>query len=123
MIWTVYHGCLDFFALKILYSCINLPDSVPHWLEGSIADLLSIAYKAINEDAEHVYRYAWALHMALFKVRDPIHRDWLQVQIRKASLLLSNLGIPSGPLEHVSVRDALFVEPAISGDAGNRSPI
>lgn len=111
VIWTVYHGCLDYFALKILYSCISEPDTVPHWLESSITDLLAIAHKAINEDSEHVYRYAWALHMVLFKVRDPIHRDWLQTQIRKASLLLSNLGIPSRPLEDISVRDALFVEP------------
>lgn len=122
MIWTIYHGCLDYFALKILYSCINDPDTVPPWLEGSITDLLGIAHKAINEDPEHVYRYAWALRMALLKVKDPIHRDWLQAQIRKASLLLSNLGIPSSPLEHVSVRDALFVEPTISGNTGNRSP-
>lgn len=121
MIWTIYHGCLDYFALKILYSCINDPDTVPAWLEDSIADLLGIAHKAINEDPEHVYRYAWALHMALFKVRDPIHRDWLQSQIRKASLLLSNLGIPSRPLEYVSVRDALFVESNVSGDTDNRS--
>lgn len=115
VIWTVYHGCLDYFAVKILYSCIDQPDSVPSWLESSITDLLAVAHKAINEDPEHVYRYAWALHMALFKVRDPIHRDWLQTQIRKASLLLSNLGIPSMPAQGVSVRDALFMEPATPG--------
>lgn len=85
-------------------------DTVPAWLESSLADLLTIAHKAINEDPEHVYRYAWPMNMALFKVRDPIHRDWLQIQVRKASLLLSNMGIPSKPTQGLGSYNDLFVE-------------
>lgn len=111
LVWTIYHAVLDFLALKVLYSCITDVNTIPVWLESTMTDLLSISHKAINEDSEHVYRYAWSLHMALFKVRDPIHRDWLQSQVRKASILLSNLGIPSAPTHGLGSHDRLFTEP------------
>lgn len=110
VVWTVYHACLDFYASQVLYSCIEDFDFQPEWLQDVLAKLLGIAYKALNEDPQHVYRYAWALRVALFRVRDPIHRDWLETQIVKASVLLSNLGIPSDPLAAAGTRETLFVE-------------
>lgn len=111
VMWTIYHATLDYLALKILYSCISEPNIVPTWLESSITDLLAISHKAINEDPEHVYRYAWSLHIALFRVKDPIHRDWLQIQVKKASLLLSNLGISTRSSYVISSQHDLFAKP------------
>ena len=66
----------------------------PAWLDNILNDLLIIAHKALAEDPQHVHRYAWPMRIALLKVRDPIHQDWLQQQIARASILLSNVGIP-----------------------------
>lgn len=108
VIWTVYHACLDFCALKILYSCATSSDEDPPWLEDTITELLSIAHKALSEDPQHVYRYAWPLRMVMVKVKDPIHLEWLRVQITKASVLLSNLGIPSTVCDDTITDRALF---------------
>lgn len=110
VVWTIYHACLDYCGLKILYSCITSTDAAPSRLEGVLSELLGIAHKALNEDPQHVYRYAWPLRMAILKSTDPVHRDWLLIQIKKASTLLSNLGIPADPFEVDATNETLFLE-------------
>ena len=63
----------------------------------------------MNEDMQHVHRYAWPLRVALVKVKDPIHQDWLQQQITRASILLSNVGISIEP--GAGGAAALFADP------------
>ena len=110
VIWTVYHACLDFYALQILHGCVEDPDAQPEWLEDVLAKLLGIAHKALIEDPQHIYRYAWALRVALIRVKDPIHRDWLETQVMKASVLLSNLGISPEPFATDGMQMTLSVE-------------
>ena len=115
VIWTVYHAALDYHALKVLFSCLDPVDSFPSWLESTLADIISIAYKAVGEDPRQGYRFAWPLSMALLKTRDPIHRDWIRTEVGKARVLFSTLGVPSQILDGDYSPENVF-----SGYAGTR---
>lgn len=106
----MYHAGLDFYALQVLYSCIETSDPQPVWVQDVLTKLLGIAHKALNEDPQHVYRYTWALRVAMFRVKDPIHRDWLEGQVSKASVLFSNLGSSSEPFTINGAQRTWFVE-------------
>ncbi|KIW19111.1 hypothetical protein PV08_03403 [Exophiala spinifera] len=95
VLWTIYHGALEYYAIQILFSCLgDCKDTFPSWLDSTLTDLLGIAYKAIGEKPIMIYRYAWPLVMALMRIRDPIHREWVATQVKQASVLIGNLGIP-----------------------------
>lgn len=110
VIWTVYHACLDYYAVRILYTCVDGEDPYPPWLEGTLSELLAIAYKSMHELPQQIYRYAWPLTVALMKVRDPIHRDWIRTQVRKAGILFSNLGLPPTLLDGSCAPETMFLE-------------
>lgn len=110
VVWTIYHACLDYYAVKVLYTCIDDLDCFPSWLDATLVDLLAIAYKSLYENPQQVYRYTWPLTVALLKMRDPIHRDWLQGQVGKASVLFSNIGLPERSLEKGAAAHTLFLE-------------
>jgi hypothetical protein len=115
VIWTVYHAALDYYAVKVLFSCLEPGDAFPSWLESTLANIISIAYKAIGEDPRQGYRFAWPLSMALLKTRDPVHRDWIRTQVGKARGLFSTLGVPLQVLDGDYSPKNLFV-----GHAGTR---
>lgn len=119
VVWTVYHAYLDYCGLKIFFCCIPGIESRPPWLGEVLSDLLMVAHKALNEDQQHIYRSAWPLRMALFRLSDPIHRDWVRTQTAKAGLLLSNMGIPA-TLPEVEVKDeTLFVSHQLSANTSS----
>jgi len=93
-----------------LYTCIDGEDPYPPWLEGTLSELLTIAYKSIDELPQQIYRYFWPLTVALMKVRDPIHRDWITAQVRKAGVLFSNLGVPPALLDGSCAPETMFFE-------------
>ena len=108
--WTIYHGCLDYYAVKVLYSCIDGDVSFPSSLDATLTDLLALAYKSVGESPHQIYRCAWPLAVALLKIRDPIHRDWIQAQLKKAQILLSNLGLPTQIIDRPIHAGSLFLE-------------
>lgn len=110
VIWTVYHACLDYYALRVFFTCIGCQDSPTTWLDETLTELLSIAFKAMDENPQQIYRYAWPLTVALLKVRDPIHREWIRSQVDKAGVLFSNLGLPPNVLQGKCSPDTLFLE-------------
>jgi hypothetical protein len=110
VIWTVYHACLDYYGVRILYTCIDGEDPYPPWLEGTLSELLAIAYKSMHELPQQIYRYAWPLTVALMKVRDPIHRDWIRTQVRKAGILFSTLGLPPTLVDGSCAPETMFLE-------------
>lgn len=110
VIWTVYHACLEYYAMRIFYTCLDSEDPYPPWLEESLSELLAIAYKSIYELPQQIYRYSWPLTVALLKVRDPIHRDWVTAQVRKAGVLFSNLGLPPTLLNGDCAPETMFLE-------------
>lgn len=85
-------------------------DPNPPWLEDSLIELLGIAYKSMLELPQQIYRYSWPLTVALMKVRDPIHRDWVTAQVRKAGVLFSNLGLPPTLLNGNCAPETMFLE-------------
>lgn len=97
--WTVYHACLEYYALQVLCSCLRSADHSPFDLDALMAEALSIAYKAINEDERQIYRLAWPLRVTLMKTRDLIHQDWLRRQLERATILLPNFGMPGAGLD------------------------
>jgi hypothetical protein len=98
--WTIYHAALEYYAIQILFSCLDdSKDTFPSWLDTALTDLLGIAYKALGENPVMVYRYAWPLTVASIRIRDPIHRDWVAAQVKRASVLVGNPGIPRHLLE------------------------
>lgn len=122
VIWTVYHAALDYHAVKLLFSCLDLEDSFPSWLESTLANIISIAYKAVGEDPRQGYRFAWPLSMALVKTRDPIHRDWIRTQVGKARGLFSTLGVPLKVLDGNHSPENLFAGYAGTSPAEQFSP-
>ena len=110
VIWTVYHACLDYYAVRIMFTCIDGGEPFPSWLDRTLSELLAIAYKSVRELPRQIYRYAWPLTVALMKVRDPIHKDWIRAQVNKAGILFSNLGLPPNLLDGRCGPDALFLE-------------
>lgn len=112
--WTIYHGCLDFYATRVLYSCLIDDDIRPEWLDRTLQDLLSIAYKALGENPQQLYRCAWPLAVSFLKIQDPIHRDWIQGQLVKARILLSNLGLPTQAIDQPMSPGSLFLEYHVS---------
>jgi len=110
LIWTVYHAALSFYAVQVFYSCIDGQESYPSWLDTALTELLTIAYKAIEESPGQVYRLAWPLTIALVKTRDPIHREWILTQVRRANILIGNLGIPEKLLNENRPSDTLFLD-------------
>ena len=110
VMWTIYHACLDFYAAQILFSCLAEDDDRPTWLDAALKNLLAIAYKSLGENPYQVYRVSWALAIALLKVQDSIHRDWIQGQLAKARVLLSTLGLPTQALDQPRSPGSLFLE-------------
>lgn len=110
VIWTIYHACLEYYAVRVLYTCMDGGDPNPPWLEDSLIELLGIAYKSMLELPQQIYRYSWPLTVALMKVRDPIHRDWVTAQVRKAGVLFSNLGLPPTLLNGNCAPETMFLE-------------
>lgn len=110
VMWTIYHACLDYFAIKILYSCLDKEDQSPEWLNSTLTDLLNVAHKSLAENPQSLYRYSWSLAVALLKVRDPIHRDWIQTQLRKARILLSDIGLPARLIDAPSPPENVFLD-------------
>ncbi|KAJ9645413.1 hypothetical protein H2204_000992 [Knufia peltigerae] len=100
VMWTIYHAALEYYAIQILFSCLGDSKSTfSPWLDNTLRDLLGIAYKALGEKPVMVYRYAWPLAVALIRIRDPIHKDWVAAQVKRASVLIGNPGIPKHLLE------------------------
>jgi hypothetical protein len=95
VMWTIYHGVLEYHAVRVLFSCLGNQDTFPSWLDTTLTDLLGIAYKSLGENPIMVYRYAWPLTVAMLRTRDPIHKGWISSQVRRAHHLVGNLGIPS----------------------------
>jgi len=108
--WTVYHAALEFYALQVLYSCLDPSDHSPPWLNTVLSQVGSIAYKAIGEDARQLYRLVWPLSITLLRTRDLIHRDWLKDQLRKANTLLPNFGLPGPALDGQGLLGRLILE-------------
>lgn len=67
----------------------------PPWLDSTLTTLLSIAHKSLDANPELIYRYIWPLCIAGVKTRDPIHRDWIVGQVKRAGVLLKNIGVPA----------------------------
>lgn len=101
MIWTVYHAALEYYALQMLYSCLEPPpapatsssQSSQPWLDTALRQVSSIAHKAMAEDPRQVYRLAWPLCITLLKTTDSIHQEWLRAQLTRANVLLPNFGV------------------------------
>jgi hypothetical protein len=69
-------------------------DDRPHWLDATLTTLLTIAHKSLDMNPELIYRYIWPLCIASVKTRDPIHRDWIAGQVKRAGVLLKVMGVP-----------------------------
>ena len=108
--WTVYHACLDYLAVKVLFSCLEDDNDTPDWLDGTLASLLAIAHKSLGESPQQLFRCAWPLAVALLKVRDPIHKEWIRAQLNRACVLLSNVGLPAKVIEMPGSPESLFLE-------------
>jgi hypothetical protein len=67
----------------------------PPWLDATLTTLLSIAHKSLDANPELIYRYIWPLCIAGVKTQDPIHRDWIAGQVKRAGVLLKVMGIPA----------------------------
>jgi hypothetical protein len=70
-------------------------ESRPSWLDATLTTLLSIAHKSLDANPELIYRYIWPLCIAGVKTRDPIHRDWIAGQVKRAGVLIKVMGVPS----------------------------
>jgi hypothetical protein len=110
VMWTIYHACLDYYACRILFSCLAEDDDRPSWLDATLKSLLAIAYKSLGENPHQLYRVSWALAIALLKVEDSIHRDWINDQLGRARILLSTLGLPTQALDRPRSPGSLFLE-------------
>jgi hypothetical protein len=110
VMWTIYHACLDYYAARILFSCLADEGERTAWLDSTLKSLLAIAYKTLGENPYQVYRISWALAVALLKVQDSIHRDWIKAQLGRAQVLLSNLGLPTHALDRPKSPRSLFLE-------------
>jgi hypothetical protein len=116
--WTIYHAALEYYAVQVLFSCLgDRKDTFPSWLDTTLTDLLGIAYKSLGENPVMVYRYSWPLTVASIRTRDPIHRDWIAAQAKRASVLIGNPGIPTHLLEESSSPNPLFLDLAHQGDS------
>ena len=109
VVHTVYHAALEYYAVRVLFSCIpttcgDPPQTIhqpPAWLDASLNSLIGIVYKSLAENQELMYRYAWPLYIALRTSTDPIHREWLHEQVGRVGVLLRNMSM------HDSVFDEL----------------
>ncbi|EXJ79542.1 hypothetical protein A1O3_07821 [Capronia epimyces CBS 606.96] len=112
VMWTVYHSALEYYAVRVLFSCLSSSKKPEHgnshepefpsWLDTTLTDLLGIAYKSLGENPLMVYRFAWPLTVAMLRTRDPIHKDWISSQVRRAHALVGSLGIPTHLLQDMS---------------------
>jgi hypothetical protein len=108
--WTVYHATLEYYALQVLYSCLDPDDQSPPWLERVVATVTSIGYKAVKEDPRQLYRLVWPLAIAMLRTRDPVHRDWLKDQLLRARILLPSFGLPEPGWDGKSLLGQLLLE-------------
>jgi hypothetical protein len=69
-------------------------DNRPPWLDATLTTLLTVAHKSLDANPELIYRYIWPLCIAGVKTRDPIHRDWIAGQVKRAGVLLKIMGVP-----------------------------
>jgi hypothetical protein len=74
-------------------------DGRPPWLDSTLTTLLSIAHKSLDANPELIYRYIWPLCIAGVKTQDPIHRDWIAGQVKRAGVLLKVMGVPAEVVE------------------------
>ncbi|KAK7413284.1 hypothetical protein QQX98_007872 [Neonectria punicea] len=95
LMWTVYSAALDFHALKILYLCLYPAEESPDAMDSALSLILTIASKALGEDARQIYRFMWSLSVALCKIQGHSDQHWLSVQLSRAHVLLANFGVPS----------------------------
>lgn len=79
------------------------------WSDEALTELLAIAHKSFGEDSRQLYRTSWPLAVALLKVKDPIHRDWIETQLGKAKVLLAEVGVPSRLLEGPRSPESVFL--------------
>ncbi|KAH0843756.1 putative transcriptional regulatory protein [Fonsecaea pedrosoi] len=110
LIWTVYHASLEFYALQVLYSCLDPDDEYPPWLQRVVATVTSIGYKAVKEDPRQLYRLVWPLAIAMIRTRDLVHRDWLKDQLLKAQILLPSFGLPGSVWDGKGLLGQLLLE-------------
>ncbi|KIW65478.1 hypothetical protein, variant [Phialophora macrospora] len=110
LIWTVYHAALEYYALQVLYSCLDPDDQSPTWLDGVVGTVTSIGFKAVKEDPRQLYRLVWPLAIAMIRTRDLVHRDWLKDQLLRAQILLPSFGIPGPDWDGAGLLGQLLLE-------------
>ncbi|RMZ84260.1 hypothetical protein DV738_g806, partial [Chaetothyriales sp. CBS 135597] len=110
MIWTVYHAALEYYALHVLYSCLDPSDENPPWLDQVVTSATNIGHKAIREDPRQLYRLVWPLAIAMVRTKDMIHRDWLKEQLLRAQILLPSFGSLNPDWDSSSVLGQLLTE-------------
>ncbi|KAH6884569.1 hypothetical protein B0T10DRAFT_608870 [Thelonectria olida] len=98
LMWTVYSSTLDFHALQVLYSYLYPGEERQPHADSTLTHILAIASKALGEDARQIYRFMWALSVALTlcKSEDQDHegQEWLTTQLDRARVLMPNFGVP-----------------------------
>lgn len=92
--WTVYSSTLDFHALEIVYSSLYPGDESRTRLDSALENILAVATKALGEDARQVYRFMWALSVAVCKGEGHGDHEWLSAQLERARVLMPNFGVP-----------------------------
>ncbi|EXJ90894.1 hypothetical protein A1O1_04000 [Capronia coronata CBS 617.96] len=107
VVYTIYFAVMEYDGVKILHSCLEPQSTQP--LDTVLADLLDMAHKLLAENPKLIYRCLWSLTIALLKTRDPIHRDWIRIQLSRAGSLIPYPAIPGQHLQEVELRDNPFL--------------
>lgn len=95
---TIYSAALDFLALKVLYLRM-CPFQGPHETSDLAAlHIVTIADKALEEDPRKVYRFMWAISVALYESQNDGVNTRLISHLRRAQILLPKLGINTSGL-------------------------
>ncbi|RMD40597.1 hypothetical protein DV735_g4535, partial [Chaetothyriales sp. CBS 134920] len=122
VIWTAYHATLEYYALQVLFSCLDPSDQHPSWLDQVITSATNIGHKAIKEDPRQLYRLVWPLAVAMVRTRDMIHRDWLKEQLLRAQILLPSFGSLNPDWDSSNLLGQLILEANTTTKRGNWRP-
>jgi hypothetical protein len=95
----------------------------PLWLDATLGTILCIAHKSLDANSELIYRYIWPLCIAAVKTRDPIHRDWIARQVKRAGVLLKVMGVPAEAFRDSMEWDTVVEGMLFMDEGGARSLI
>ncbi|KAF5002743.1 hypothetical protein FGRMN_140 [Fusarium graminum] len=94
LMWTVYSAALDFHALQILCSSLDVYGETPFKPELSLSYIFAVATKALEEDSRQICRFMWSLSVALSKGHGHSSQSWLSSQLSRARVLMPKFGVP-----------------------------